>query len=1771
MAFAVALSEGVVQESRAAVVDIIDTYDVSSGTGLSKSFTSGVDGLRLTSSVDGVSSNGVDVYGIDTNGYTTNLTATGNVNLGPVFGGGSLNLNFGGTNTPNTVTLTNNIEATTFASEPTTSKNFTALKKITLNPSINSELVVGVLPAVLDGKYTVIDALIDSVNMTGSGNIKVRTPTIFNGEIGQSRPKYILIDINYDTIFNAPLSSVNLTVQSLPSSGITVTLKNDASVAGHLIFSGTSGSVIILDGSNITRSGTGRLNFTGEVTGTLILRNNASLSLPVASNAINGIIRLQGGTIAKNFATAADQRIATLDFNGAIGTTSTVHSKVYANNITVTDAGTGFIENEATGNLTFSAAGELSTKNIIGNVHFTTDGKDGVLNLGGNVTGSIDSEAGGNLNITSTSVVGGAIGATFPLTRIRLNNTTTEVANVNFYNNVTTTKTQFIGTAGTNINIDPGRVFTSDVEFLATNPDNKITFLANNFDTVTEFIGNITGTGVEIIDIANGANLTGNISDINLIKLDSASGSLPGQIKPITFTGNITNTKLQFIYGAPVTLINGSILGTSSVDFNKQIGTLIVDTDGQSITNVTSPGPLVGGGTVKFSHGGTVFGPVSNISAIMILSDNANEVVVMDGTTASISASSIQAGAGTVQLKGNVEASFGVIGFLLNGSPSSNFEIAAEGTVARGNVVTNVNGTGILKVSNSGTLKGAIGLKINGSTLIGVTPIDRILLSEGVTFSVYPGQINAVNGIDANGNTATVIIKGNQDQTINAPIINAANTTVILDSSIGDQDVKFTNSVADILAPMRLFAVQGDVANGTGKAVEFAENAYITSVVIDGASNIRLNGDGGHYFFGSFELADNLVSLQVNQDCFILNGTSIGNSANGLKDITFTADKTLIIGTAVINLNSLTASTAGQGKLVFSQTTTFNAKNNTGNAINSITATEITADKILTLLGKYTTTSQIKLGGGTLVLNDSINAGAGIFGVGNLVLQNPGAMVLTGSIGDSTSSPASIKFNGTGDVIFAGTVTSSVTGTELELNAANPVTISFDDNTDLKDFTVTNTSGHLSTLAAGNANIEVNRPIGKVGAPVILRLNNEEGSALTVKVANPGLRVTTLISGTGSVNLHGIEPSADRIGTTNAPIGTVIFTSDGTTNDLYANVIKVGSASGGATASLTGMVFSSGDGLQLAHADSKVFLGKSVIDTQITTTAGNNTGVASFTDSTIRKSVGQNGARLDTTTFSGSVVDVESDIYSRNIHADTTKILLKNSITFDGLLKASSFDLGLNTLTLRNPGNTSFVSLEEIMISTRLGNDGIGIINNQSGADLGALKKVVIYIDDVDSTAGAPGSIREFMLVTPHIAVVTPPNVGEEVILPADGLESVVFDVTSRSLITSVTGELKSDGSIIIKQQNVAQEILPALANTTRGASAAERFASDQNLMKEFAGMSEDTATEAIERLAGNSSDFTKQIVEEGVEYVTNKVNAHTAILEAQGFNAGDEASGYGVWVSPLFNKGKQRAKAATAGYDETTYGAIVGIDRKIDEGTLIGAAFSFLDTNVRLRDFKSGDKIKAETMIASFYGIQEYINQLFVQGMISFGSSRISTDEKRITGNGSSQRARGKYNTFNFSIEGLFGYQYVINNDIHISPTIGIRFINIKQDKYTETGTTNQNLTVKRRTRGKVEGVLGFRMYGKGFELSGWSVVPEIHSFVNYSLSSKEPKVITELANSRIDVSPSREKTDKASYNVGTSLSAIHNNTEYVIGYDGNFADKYLNHQFILRLRFNF
>jgi len=237
----------------------------------------------------------------------------------------------------------------------------------------------------------------------------------------------------------------------------------------------------------------------------------------------------------------------------------------------------------------------------------------------------------------------------------------------------------------------------------------------------------------------------------------------------------------------------------------------------------------------------------------------------------------------------------------------------------------------------------------------------------------------------------------------------------------------------------------------------------------------------------------------------------------------------------------------------------------------------------------------------------------------------------------------------------------------------------------------------------------------------------------------------------------------------------------------------------------------------------------------------------------------------------------------------------------------------------------------------------------------------------------------------------------------------------------------------------------------------------------------------------------------------------------------------------------------------------------------IIGTALTIASSDMKHKDFKSGDKTKISSYMFSIYGMQQITDNWFLHAVATYGTNEVKNNSKRVASTTTYEIVNSKYTANAFNAEAMFGYNFVADQ-LAVTPMFGAKLTRVNDGGYKETGsTTGQNLSVTTKASNKLEVVAGAKVSGYSFETNGVVLHPEVHGFVSQDLIGKNPTPKVGIDGISNGLATKTIKPIRTSYNLGLSINSEYNMMEYGLGYDADMANKRVSHQGTLKVRVNF
>lgn len=1428
-----------------------------------------------------------------------------------------------------------------------------------------------------------------------------------------------------------------------------------------------------------------------------------------------------------------------------------------------------------------------------------------VVNLNANTNGGITLAGTGRLNVGPGAVVtsaiianGGAGNGVLAFEGVGNGTVIGKIGNAAAITEIIANSNGVVTIAGGGATVKAQTLTVSkagaDVRISANGLTGKTNFTANGLVKIAAagtLTGNVTsavvgGTGGKLVFAAAGT-VTGLIGDA-ASRLDTVEVTAAGQLD-LTAAGagqnhyarvfNLGNANSAIEVAANGTL-HGDVVATGGnegiIRFLAAGGIVgkIGDQGGNAIAQVEANGAGVlniGAGDHKIT---TL--DLRNINSIFTFADGANVMGKIQNTTGG-------GAAGVVNFTGNGEitgttggaAGLALVTVNLNGDANSNVKFGDKITAANINTVN--GGTLELNGANAGNdIVGSLNFTANGGGLL-----------------ISGDEAHNVGVITTVGNVGTVEIKNT--------VGTAAPRLIKFEGKIGN------NTNANVLA---LFTLNSGANGVTAKFMTASTGSQITAIEIGaGGGTLEFAEANAVHKIGGIKAAiSNKGTLKIT------NSTTFESAANNAA-VTFGTAQERLAGVELANAQTLTVGDNidiyatklfgtgnGDGILSFAGSSTFSAPSVNGNAIVTINVLG-GAGKIVKLLDVTEITGNATVAdNGTLEISSNFTGldikGAGLNN-GTVRFTNGAAMTVNSTVGAGNSLNA-IEFAG-GNVNFNGAVTHTALKSFTFTDAMNAAaTVTFDALTDVggNNFVNSTTKGLTHTVVL-NKNLTDFVGVQLAADPTkLINFQLDLGKNVTlsgVTVAN-GANFTTGQDTKGDLIFNTTNAgTVNSVGVVGKKLADVQFTKSMTvTNGLFATNVNV---AGAQIATVGGRI--SGDTFRLAADASKVALSDgAIVDTAITgTTIGK--GLVEFAGNVrLNKDIGNNPNAPASVTFAdvqNVVQTLDTDnIYATNILLRKGKVDLNRNIVLNGATTANNTPFILHDKKLSVAAGNTLAFSGDNSISLDVVVNGNVVTSGGQIASLGVLEYGAGTLTINPVASGAAGLTGGNTIRTSVITSANDVAAGKTLA----NLTGITVNSPDKFIKwTSTAG--KNGGLDIIVADRSEAALLEILGSTADAADKANIAAitnaasgTDGNKVRELLrslnvnGVADKAKVdETFDRLpalttVSDAVESTASAVSMGMsQRMSNLAGSQGARVQnrtvasngsASGIAAGDEGARYGVWASPFFGKTTQKENKGAAGYKSSAYGASFGFDTRANEDMIVGAAFTVANTEMKHRDFKSGDKTKISYMMFSIYGMQQITDNWFAHGVATFGANEVKNAEKRVAGLTTYDTVNGKYNSSSFNGEVMFGYN-ALTEQVTFTPMAGLRYSRVNDGGYKEAGsTTGQNLDVNTKASNKLEVVAGVRVAGGTLATNGMTVTPEIHGFVNHDIIGKNPKQTLGLAGTNGLVAKSN-KPVKTTFNLGLGVNAEYGMMEYGAGYDAEIATKRLGHQGTLKIRVNF
>lgn len=379
------------------------------------------------------------------------------------------------------------------------------------------------------------------------------------------------------------------------------------------------------------------------------------------------------------------------------------------------------------------------------------------------------------------------------------------------------------------------------------------------------------------------------------------------------------------------------------------------------------------------------------------------------------------------------------------------------------------------------------------------------------------------------------------------------------------------------------------------------------------------------------------------------------------------------------------------------------------------------------------------------------------------------------------------------------------------------------------------------------------------------------------------------------------------------------------------------------------------------------------------------------------------------------------------------------------------------------------------------------------------------------------------------------------------------FDITYENSASDVVAD--AGGSANNAQTAEAWDTLVQSSTASANAKAVASFLNDlsQNNEQAYVAALTAVAPEVAPMVQKTQTETANQVF----GAVSTRLTGGSISTGGEGMASGDNIfERAAVWVQGMFNKSKLDDTSKAKGFDADSAGVAFGAEKFVTDDTKIGIGYAY--TNTDIDGFMRSTDVDTHTAI--LYGEYKPSNW-YVNGIATYGWSDYSED-KSVAGVG----VKADYDVETFGLQAMTGYDMNVNG-LGFTPEVGLRYVHIKQDAYTDSA----DQRVSANDSDILTGVIGAKV-SKSWELSnGMLIKPEARIAATYDLFNDDVNSVVTLANGSA-YAVEGEALDRFGMEFGAGITAeVDDNVELSLGYEGKFRQDYQDHTGLINAKYKF
>ncbi|WP_421781655.1 autotransporter outer membrane beta-barrel domain-containing protein [Kiloniella litopenaei] len=316
-------------------------------------------------------------------------------------------------------------------------------------------------------------------------------------------------------------------------------------------------------------------------------------------------------------------------------------------------------------------------------------------------------------------------------------------------------------------------------------------------------------------------------------------------------------------------------------------------------------------------------------------------------------------------------------------------------------------------------------------------------------------------------------------------------------------------------------------------------------------------------------------------------------------------------------------------------------------------------------------------------------------------------------------------------------------------------------------------------------------------------------------------------------------------------------------------------------------------------------------------------------------------------------------------------------------------------------------------------------------------------------------------------------------------INQATLDAANGYTPNSSSGTTNGVAGVLDGLSGTATGDMAAVMTTLDNLSNSQKSERMKKLIPDATGSAAQTAAVAV----NGGLDTVKVRISEAFSEIGSTQAVKGNNIRDTGLSSGDGALEHSFWMKAFFEHANQddvsNSRGDFAGYEGDVWGTSFGVDTTLDNGVLIGGAYSYSNANVNMTDFQKGNGTDISTHQVTPYAAYSE-NGWTYELMTAFVYHDFESNRDTAT----TGVANADYYGLQFSAQALTSYQFDLTNNISFSPEIGIGYDYVYTSDYKETGAGVLNLDVDSTTSTRIRSILGATL-AADYNLNGVATQP--------------------------------------------------------------------------------